>query len=103
MSNYDLNDYSRQMEGFRAADQARENLVNVSGADMVDTLGAYLPAQELAEKFSGLLRKHEELESDYQSERDNRRNYQRTVDQAHRAVTEYERQIVSRILIFCFV
>ena len=32
MANYDLNHYLRQMESFRAADHARENLVNVSGA-----------------------------------------------------------------------
>lgn len=31
MENYDLNNYLRQMDGFRATDQARENLVNVSG------------------------------------------------------------------------
>lgn len=30
MANYDLNNYLRQMESFRAADHARENLVNVS-------------------------------------------------------------------------
>lgn len=33
MANYDLNNYLRQMESFRAADHARENLVNVSIAD----------------------------------------------------------------------
>jgi hypothetical protein len=30
MANYDLNNYLRQMDSFRAADHARENLVNVS-------------------------------------------------------------------------
>lgn len=30
MEHYDLNNYLRQMDSFRAADQARENLVNVS-------------------------------------------------------------------------
>jgi hypothetical protein len=30
MASYDLNNYLRQMESFRAADHARENLVNVS-------------------------------------------------------------------------
>lgn len=32
MANYDLNNYLRQMESFRAADHARENLVNVCKA-----------------------------------------------------------------------
>ncbi|KAJ4340864.1 hypothetical protein N0V87_002218 [Didymella glomerata] len=75
MANYDLNNYLRQMESFRAADHARENLVN-----------------ELIEKFSSLLREHSELKSDYLSERDNRRNYQSRVEEVHRAMSEHERQ-----------
>ncbi|OSS48121.1 hypothetical protein B5807_06438 [Epicoccum nigrum] len=76
MANYDLNNYLRQMDSFRAADHARENLVN-----------------ELIEKLSSLLREQTELKSDYLSERDNRRNYQNRVEEAHRAVTEQQRQL----------
>jgi protein-tyrosine phosphatase len=50
--------------------------------------------QDLVEKLSCLLREHAELKSDYLSERDNRRNYQNRVEEAHRAVGEYERQLV---------
>jgi hypothetical protein len=50
--------------------------------------------QELIEKLSSLLREQTELKSDYLSERDNRRNYQNRVEEAHRAVTEQQRQLV---------
>ncbi|KAF3002942.1 hypothetical protein E8E13_003727 [Curvularia kusanoi] len=76
MANYDLNNYLRQMDSFRAADHARENLVN-----------------ELIEKLSSLLREQAELKSDYLSERDNRRNYQTKVEDVHRAMMEQERQL----------
>lgn len=58
--------------------------------------------QELVETFSGLLREHAELQSDYLSERDNRRNYQNRVEEAHRSVSEHERQLV-RIQVNPFV
>ncbi|KAF9701721.1 hypothetical protein EKO04_000380 [Ascochyta lentis] len=76
MANHDLNSYLRQMDSFRAADQARETLVN-----------------ELIEKFSGLLRDHDELKSDYLSERDNRRNYQSRAEEGQRVMGERERQL----------
>ncbi|UPX18547.1 uncharacterized protein EKO05_0008842 [Ascochyta rabiei] len=76
MADYDLNDYLRQMDSFRAADHARETLVN-----------------ELIEKFSSLLREHDELKSDYLSERDNRRNYQNRVEEAQRVVGGRDRQL----------
>jgi hypothetical protein len=41
MANYDLNNYLRQMESFRAADHARENLVNVSEAGGQGASGFY--------------------------------------------------------------
>ena len=40
MANYNLNNYLRQMESFRAADHARENLVNVGE---VEAEGAHEP------------------------------------------------------------
>ncbi|KAF2627044.1 hypothetical protein BU25DRAFT_411148 [Macroventuria anomochaeta] len=86
MANYDLNNYLRQMESFRAADHARENLVN-----------------ELIEKFSGLLREHAELKSDYLSERDNRRNYQSRVEEVHRAMSEHEHQLDSSSFVLALI
>jgi hypothetical protein len=51
--------------------------------------------KELIEKFSSLMREHSELQSDYLSERDNRRNYQSRAEEVHRAMNEHERQLVS--------
>ncbi|KAF1923758.1 uncharacterized protein M421DRAFT_405072 [Didymella exigua CBS 183.55] len=86
MANYDLNNYLRQMESFRAVDHARENLVN-----------------ELIEKFSSLMREHLELKSDYLSERDNRRNYQSRVEEVHRAMSEHERQVDSSSFVLALI
>ncbi|KAJ8115693.1 hypothetical protein OPT61_g2722 [Boeremia exigua] len=86
MANYDLNNYLRQMESFRAADHARDNLVN-----------------ELIEKFSSLLREHAELKSDYLSERDNRRNYQSRIEDAHRAVSDHERQLDANSFVLALI
>jgi hypothetical protein len=78
MADLDIANYMNQIQSFKAADHARENLVN-----------------ELIGRYSTLLEEHAHLKSDYQSERDIRRNYQRSVDEKHRVVEEYNRQLVS--------
>lgn len=51
--------------------------------------------QELIEKLSNLSKEHADLQSDYLSERDIRRNYQNRIDEGKRVVVEHERQLVS--------
>lgn len=98
-----LQGYLNELERFRASDQARDRLVNVS------TYYTHPPqaipsshendltcTQELLEKFKTLSGDYENLKSDYHSERDGRRNYQRLVEEQKQESLELASQIVSR-------
>jgi ABC-type uncharacterized transport system auxiliary subunit len=97
MANLDIANYMNQIQSFKAADHARENLVNVRWSCRVSRFPNSMLTrdQELIGKYSALLEEHAHLQSDYQSERDIRRNYQKSVDEKHRVVEEYNRQLVS--------
>jgi hypothetical protein len=97
MADLDIANYMNQIQSFKAADHARENLVNVRWSCRVSSsrILCWLEDQELIGRYSTLLEEHAHLKSDYQSERDIRRNYQRSVDEKHRVVEEYNRQLVS--------
>jgi hypothetical protein len=86
MANLDIANYMNQIQSFKEADHARENLVN-----------------ELIGKYSALLEEHAHLQSDYQSERDIRRNYQKSVDEKHRAVEEYNRQLEANSFVLALI
>lgn len=51
--------------------------------------------QELIEKYRVLLEDNANLANDYMSERDIRRNYQKTVDEQKKVLLEVERHVVS--------
>jgi hypothetical protein len=50
--------------------------------------------QEILSKYQSLAEEHSNLKNDYLSERDIRRNYQRTVEEKQSVVGDYERQLV---------
>ncbi|KAH7073765.1 hypothetical protein BKA63DRAFT_566941 [Paraphoma chrysanthemicola] len=82
----DLDSYSRQLAGFRASDEAREQLVS-----------------ELIEKLKHLSEEHAILQNDYSSERDIRRNYQRAVDDQKQAVSDYARQLEASSFVLALI
>jgi hypothetical protein len=50
--------------------------------------------QEILARYQALSKEHFNLNSDYLSERDNRRNYQKTLEEKMAQVADYERQLV---------
>lgn len=50
--------------------------------------------QDMLDRYTALLEEHANLKNDYASERDIRRNYQRSVDQMQRQVAETHRELV---------
>jgi hypothetical protein len=96
MSSY--NDYDRfihQMQAFRASDEAREQFVSVRVAELCAAARRMLiNKQEILAKYQALSEEHANLKNDYLSERDIRRNYQKTVDEKQSLVGDYERQLV---------
>ncbi|KAF1917944.1 hypothetical protein BDU57DRAFT_514446 [Ampelomyces quisqualis] len=81
-----LDNYSKELEGFRASDKARESLVS-----------------ELIAKFQTLSEDYNNLKDDYASERDIRRNYQKTVDDQKQKVRDYERQFETSSFILALI
>lgn len=49
----------------------------------------------MLDRYTILLEEHANLQNDYTSERDIRRNYQKSVDQMHRQVADTQRELVS--------
>ncbi|RYO31571.1 hypothetical protein AA0111_g4828 [Alternaria arborescens] len=87
MSNY--SDYERfvhQMQTFRASDEAREHFVS-----------------EILAKYQALSEEHGNLKNDYLSERDIRRNYQRTVEEKQGLVGDYERQLEASSFVLALI
>ncbi|KAH7411790.1 hypothetical protein DE146DRAFT_254622 [Phaeosphaeria sp. MPI-PUGE-AT-0046c] len=82
----ELDSYARQFEGFRSSDEARERLVS-----------------EIIEKYKALSEEHANLRNDYVSERDIRRNYQRTVDDCQQKLHYYERQLESSSFVLALI
>ncbi|KAH8712139.1 hypothetical protein GQ44DRAFT_689294 [Phaeosphaeriaceae sp. PMI808] len=82
----DLDSYSKQLEGFRASDEAREHMVS-----------------DLIENYRNLSEEHANLANDYLSERDIRRNYQKAVDEHKQEVREYERQLESSSFVLALI
>jgi hypothetical protein len=105
----DLDRYSKQLEGFRASDEARERLVNVRfpvacapSAGMLSVTMLKLH-QEIIEKYRTLSEEHSNLKNDYLSERDIRRNYQRTVDEQKQEVSAYERKFEASSFVLALI
>ncbi|KAI4621707.1 hypothetical protein J4E80_004077 [Alternaria sp. BMP 0032] len=87
MSSY--NEYERlihQMQSFRASDEAREQFVT-----------------EILAKYRELSEEHANLKNDYLSERDIRRNYQRTVDEKQALVGDYTRQLEASSFVLALI
>ncbi|RMZ67131.1 c-x8-c-x5-c-x3-h type zinc finger [Pyrenophora seminiperda CCB06] len=85
----DYNDYARllhQMQSFRASDEAREQFVS-----------------EILAKYQALAEEHTNLKNDYLSERDIRRNYQRTVDEKQALVGDHERQLQASSFVLALI
>jgi uncharacterized protein (UPF0147 family) len=51
--------------------------------------------QEMLQQYSALLEEHQNLKNDYTSERDIRRNYQKSVEQMQRHHADTQRDLVS--------
>ncbi|KAI0583435.1 hypothetical protein TUN199_05715 [Pyrenophora tritici-repentis] len=86
---FDYSDYARllhQMQSFRASDEAREQFVS-----------------EILSKYQALAEEHANLKNDYLSERDIRRNYQRTVDEKQALVGEHERQLQASSFVLALI
>ncbi|KAF1828438.1 hypothetical protein BDW02DRAFT_512283 [Decorospora gaudefroyi] len=86
MADYDFSRLLLQMQSFRASDEAREQFVS-----------------ELLAKYQNLAEEHANLKNDYLSERDIRRNYQRTVDEKQSVVGDYERQLESSSFVLALI
>lgn len=100
----ELDNYTKQLEGFRASDNARERLVSVYLSRYQYALQSMLTrCQELIEKFKDLSEEHANLANDYLSERDIRRNYQKAVEEQKLAVIEYERQFESSSFVLALI
>ncbi|KAL1795878.1 hypothetical protein ACET3X_006102 [Alternaria dauci] len=87
MANY--SDYDRlvhQMQTFRASDEAREHFVS-----------------EILAKYQALSEELGNLKNDYLSERDIRRNYQRTVEEKQGLVGDYERQLEASSFVLALI
>ncbi|EFQ91728.1 hypothetical protein PTT_11369 [Pyrenophora teres f. teres 0-1] len=85
----DYNDYARllhQMQSFRLSDEAREQFVS-----------------EILAKYQALAEEHTNLKNDYMSERDIRRNYQRTVEEKQALVGEHERQLQASSFVLALI
>ncbi|KAH4895970.1 hypothetical protein HBH74_194040 [Parastagonospora nodorum] len=82
----DLDRYSKQLDNFRASDDARERLVS-----------------EIIEKYKALSEEHTNLKNDYLSERDIRRNYQRTVEEQRKDVSAYGRQLEASSFVLALI
>lgn len=70
------------------------------GAPFVAVLN-YL--QEIIEKFKALNEEYTNLKNDYLSERDIRRNYQRTVEEHKHQVSSYERQLEASSFVLALI
>ncbi|KAJ5055957.1 hypothetical protein J3E74DRAFT_253569 [Bipolaris maydis] len=68
--------FKEHMQRFRASDEAREQFVS-----------------ELVAKYAALSDQYADLKNDYLSERDNRRNYQKTLEEKLALVADCERQL----------
>lgn len=94
--------FKEQMQRFRASDEAREQFVSVCRAIAPAPCPRPYPypsllragKQELVAKYEALSDQYSELKSDYLSERDNRRNYQKTLEEKLALVADCERQLV---------
>ncbi|KAF1844552.1 uncharacterized protein K460DRAFT_404844 [Cucurbitaria berberidis CBS 394.84] len=82
----DLDAFLHEMQRFRASDEAREHLVS-----------------EILARYKSLSEEHTHLKNDYLSERDIRRNYQRTVEEKQNLVGEYERQLESSSFVLALI
>jgi len=97
-STKNIKDFVTQMEAFEASDQARQKLFAVSCC--LPSLVVYMHARKLTvdqhilEGYSALLEENDNLKNDLASERDNRRNYQKLVDQMQRQLGETHRELV---------
>ncbi|PSN67867.1 hypothetical protein BS50DRAFT_620322 [Corynespora cassiicola Philippines] len=76
MGDGDLPDFVAKMQGFQRSDDERQKLL----ADVLH-------------RYAALTEEHANLKNDYASERDIRRNYQRSVDHMQRQVTDTQREL----------
>ncbi|KAF1961397.1 hypothetical protein CC80DRAFT_488687 [Byssothecium circinans] len=86
MADFNPNDFLSQMKSFQASDDARQKLFT-----------------DMLHQYTALLEDHSNLKNDYASERDIRRNYQKTVDSMQRQVAETQRELENNAFVLALI